>query len=324
MRSFPSLPDVRGSQAAEGLLTGHLWLLELIDGTGLRFRMDESGLLSFGDPETTYSGPEAVPLALRSAVRHVRDRFDREALRDAVDDPEDVVFFGVATHHRGTDYDWDRLPPFLGSDVWIGRGEGSEAGSREGPKAKSREGPKAKSREGPKAKSREGPKAGAFRPPDAAASIFEGVGLDPVNAVEREVNGRDFDPGAYVIPESAWRDGPAAGVVVRNKRGGRGKLLAGGEATDADESRRGGDRDVPPLDDPEAIAAAYATDERFERVVDDLARRKEGATVDAVADRVVESIARETPVRFGGGANADPRRVRAAVIERARSVLDGR
>jgi len=293
MRSFPPLPDVRDPQAAEDLLAGHLWLLELIDGTGLRFRMDASGLLRFGDPETTCADPEAVPVALRPAIREVRERFDREALRDAVDDPEGVVFFGAATHHRGTDYDWDRLPPFLGTDVWIG--------SREGPET------------GPDA----GPETGSFRPPDAAAAIFEGVGLDPINAVEREVNARDFDPKGYAIPASTWRDGSAAGVVVRNKRGGRGKILAEGAATDAGEG-------VPELDDPKGIAAACATDDRFERVVEDLDRRSEGATVDAVADRVVESIARETPVRFGDGSgSADRSRVRAAVMERAGAVLDG-
>ncbi|EMA62865.1 hypothetical protein [Halorubrum lipolyticum] len=293
MRSFPPLPDVRGSPAPDDLLDGHLWLLELIDGTGLRFSMDESGLLRFGGPETTYAGPEAVPIALRPAVGRVRERFDREALRGAVDDPEGVVFFGVATHHRGTDYDWDRLPPFLGTDVWIGPREETETG--------------------------------AFRPPDAAAAIFEGIGLGAVNAFEREVNGRDFDPETYAIPGSAWRDGPAAGVVVRNKRGGRGKVLAAGAATGAGERPREGDSDVPPLDDPEAIAAAYATEERIERVVDDLDRRKAGATVDAVADGVVEAVARETPVRFGaGGERADPDRVRAAVVERVRVVVDGR
>jgi hypothetical protein len=290
MRSFPSLPDVRDSQAPDDLLAGHLWLLELIDGTELRFRMDEFGLLRFGDPETTYADPEAVPIALRPAVRHVRDRFDREALRDAVDDPEGVVFFGVATHHRGTDYDWERLPPFLGTDVWIESRAGSEGGSP----------------------------AGSLRPPDAAAAIFEGVGLDSVNAIEREVNARDFDPETYAIPDSWWRDGPAAGVVVRNKRGGRGTLLATGTA-------RGADENGLEVDDPEAIAAEYATDELFGRVVDDLDQQDAGATVDAVADRVVEAIARETPVRFDeGGRSADPDRVRAAIIERARVALGGR
>jgi len=299
MRSFPPLPDVRGSQASDDLFAGHLWLLELIDGTGLRFRMDESGLLRFGDPETTYPDRDAVPLALRPAVRHIRERFDREALRDAVDAPESVVFFGVATHHRGTDYDWDRLPPFLGTDVWIGSRAEGEVGSR--------------GRDGAGA----GAESGTFRPPDAAAAIFEGIGLDPVNAVEREVNARDFDPEGYAIPDSSWRDGPAAGVVVRNKRGGRGTLLA------EDPARHASDAGTA-LDDAEAVAAAYATDDRFDRVVDGLDRGGERVTVDAVADRVVESIARGAPVRFGaGGGSADPDRVRAAVIERARVALDG-
>jgi hypothetical protein len=286
MRSFPPLPDARGSQAPDDLFEGHLWILELVGGTGLRFRMDDSGLLRFGGPDATYADAGAVPLALRPAVRHVRDRFDREALRAAVDDPESVVFFGVAAGHRGTGYDWDRLPPFLGTDVWIGSAGASGSGS--------------------------------FRPPDAAAAIFEGVGLEPVNAVDREVNARDFDPDAYAVPASAWRDGPAAGIVVRNKRGGRGRLLAEHAESSADE-------DAPEFDDSAAVAASYATDDRFERVVADLDRRGERATVDAVADRVVESIARETPVRFGdGGGSADADRVRAAVVERARGVLDGR
>ena len=286
MRSFPPLPDARGSQAPEGLFDGHLWLLELIDGTGLRFRMDESGLLRFGDPDAAYAEFEAVPIGLRPVVRHVRERFDREALRDAVDDSEGVVFFGVAAGHRGVGYDWDRLPPFLGTDVWTGSAE--ESGS------------------------------GSFRPPDAAAAIFEGVGLDPVNAIEREANARDFDPETYAVPESAWRDGPAAGVVVRNKRGGRGRLLADRAATSADEA-------APEFDDAAAVAASYATEDRFERVVAALDRRGEGVTVDAVADRVVESVARETPVRFGGGGgSADADRVRAAVVGRAQAFLDSR
>jgi len=199
MRRFPPLPDLDDEEAPDDVLEGHLWLLELIDGSGLRFRMDDSGLLRFGGPEATYADLDAVPLALRSAVRCVRDRFDREALRSAVDDPAGVTFFGVATHRRGTDYDWDRLPSFLGTDVWVGGGGEADAGTTDG----------------------------AFRPPDSVAAIFDGVGLDPVNAVAREVNARDFDPDRYAVPASAWRDGPAAGVVVRNKRGGRGRIVRG-------------------------------------------------------------------------------------------------
>ena len=305
MRQFPTLPDLDEPDAPDGVLESHLWLLELIDGTGLRFRMDESGLLRFGGPETTYADFDAVPLALRPAVRHVRSRFDRGALREAVADPADVTFLGVATHRRGTDYDWDRIPPFLGTDVWTGSGDGTDADTA----------------------------SGAFRPPDAVAAIFEGVGLDPVNAVAREVNARDFDPDDYAVPASAWRDGPAAGVVVRNKRGGRGKIERG--------AGDGGDDDLDATGDPadpDDLAAAYCGRERFERIVSALERCGEPATVDALADRTVEAVARESALRFGGAgvdhagadpagadpAGVDPARFRASVVERARAFLDGR
>ncbi len=298
MRQFPPLPDLDAPDAPDDLLQGHLWLLELIDGTGLRFSMDESGLLRFGGPEATYADLDAAPLALRPAVRHVRSRFDREALREAVADPAGVTFLGVATHRREADYDWDRIPPFLGTDVWVGAdGETAAGGGDES--------------------------NGAFRPPDAAAAIFDGVGLDPVNAVAREVNARDFDPDGYAVPASAWRDGPAAGVVVRNKRGGRGKIAreAGG-----DGNGFRAERDGPP--DPDDLAATHAGRERFERTVAALERRGEPATVEALADRTVEAVARETRLRFGEGeadpARVDPVRFRASVVERARAFLDGR
>ncbi|EMA68973.1 hypothetical protein C461_05062 [Halorubrum aidingense JCM 13560] len=296
MRSFPPLPNVLGPDAPDDLLSGHLWLLELIDGTGLRVRMDESGLLRFGDPETIYESFDAVPLALRPAVRHVRERFDREALRASVDDPAGVVFFGVAPHYRGTEYDWERLPPFLGTDVWSD--EAATAG-------------------------------GAFRPPDAAAAIFEGVGLDPITVVERERNARDFDPEAYRIPESAWRDGPAAGVVVRNKRGGRGRITPDHADASEDASAPASDpidrSASDELDALDEIVARYVTRARVDRAVDSAGRGGDPPAIGPIADRVVESVARETPVGFGGEAAfavaVDRDEFRTAAMDRVRRVV---
>ncbi|WP_418284954.1 hypothetical protein [Halorubrum sp. DTA46] len=315
MREFPPLPNVADFDAPEDLLSGHLWVVELVDGTGLRFRMDESGLLRFGGPERTYETVADVPLALRPAVRSVRDRFDRETLRASVEDPSDVVFFGVATRYRGVDYDWERLPPFLGTDIW--RSGASEKSDGE---------------------------FGAFRPPDATAAIFEGVGLDPVTVVEREVNARDFDPEDYEMPPSTWRDGSVAGVVVRNKRGGRGRLVADGasggrQSTDglADETVAGrADTDAGSSASASvtAVAARHANDDRLGRAAASIERGGVAATVDALADRTVELVARETPVRFknrpgragknrpGGDSAVDADRFRAAVVDLARAFLE--
>ena len=306
MRTFPPLPDLLASDSTDDVLRGHLWLLELLDGTGLRFQMDDSGLLRFGDPDGTYPDLDAVPPALRPAVRHVRAEFDREALRASVDEPAGVTFFGVATHHRGVDYDWERLPPFLGTDVWSG--EPREPGAS--PPATD-------------------PSLGSFRPPDATAAIFEGVGLVPVNAVERERNARDFTPESYSVPDSAWYDGPAAGVVVRNKRGGRGRIVRarGGSGPASSGASGSTGRDGDDAGDPELLADRYVTRDRLGRTADSMERDGTPPTVGSLAERVAEVVARETPVRFDDGhpsSSLDFDEFRAAARDSAHAFLDDR
>lgn len=254
MKQYPPVPHVADAPA-DLLEEGHLWITEKVDGAQLRFQLRESGLIRFGDRDRVYDDPERLPEPYRHAVRHVRETLDRDALRSAVDDVESVVFFGEATHRRAIEYDWERLPSFLGFDVWSAE-------------------------------------AGAFRPPDAVQGIFEGVGLEPVNAVERELHVRDFDPDSYAIPRSAWYDGPAAGVVVRNKRGGRAKLCHP-DVRDVEEPA--------PVDASAAeLAARYATRRRFERLAATLEEQGRSVTVEALHERVLEDVARETHRRRHG------------------------
>ena len=222
-------------------------MLELIDGAGFRFRLDDAGALRFGDETRVYDDPDDVPPPYRHAVRHVRENFDRRVLRDAVADAGEAVFFGWATQRRSIEYDWERLPSFLGVDVWSTSADG-------------------------------------FRPPDTAEKIYERLGLHPVNAVERERNTRDFDPESYVVPRSAWYDGPAKGVLIRNKRGGRARLL----------HPEFGERDPDAVDvSAEAFARECATRRRFERVADRIERVGWTVTVDVLYDRVLEDVMRE-------------------------------
>ena len=294
MKRYPSIPPV--ADAPDDLLTGHLWLLELIDGWHLRFRMDESGLLRFGDRDADYDDPESLPAAYRHAVRHVRERFDRESLRAAVDDVTDVVFFGVATHRRTVGYDWERLPSFLGHDVWSTATE-------------------------------------SFRPPDAAKAIFERLGLTPVNAIERERRARDFDPATYAVPSSAWYDGPAAGVVVRNKAGGRGVIRASDVPADSLEEERSAGSAVtrpnrhdhvgstPDGVSPAALAATHATRRRLERIAARMTDRGTPVTAEELTRRAFEELLRE---RHGELPRADSalEAVRSELAAEVRSFLD--
>lgn len=275
MRAFPALPPA--ADAPDVTDEGHLWLLELVEGAPLRFQLQASGLLRFGDGDREYRDAEDLPRSVHAAVRHVRERFDREALRAAVDTPTEVTFFGVATRNEGIEYDWERLPPFLGTEVWAGDD-------------------------------------GAFRPPDTAQAIFERLGLDPANALERERRARDFDPASYRFPDSAWRDGPVAGVQVRNKRGGRAVLRnpAAGEPPD-------------PLDaDSDVLAERFATPQRFERIAATLRERGQSVTVDALLDRLVEAVTREQHARVEAARGAfDPAAFRATAAPLAGAWLRG-
>ena len=277
VKTYPPVPHVE--DAPDLFEGGHLWLQELLDGAHLRFRLRPSGALEFGDSRRTFRDGE-VPLAYRHAVRHVRETLDRGALRRAVDDPGAVVFFAEAMHRQSVDYEWHRTPSVLGFDVWDGDAE-------------------------------------RFLAPDAVEGVFERLGLRPVNAVRKEVRATDFDPDPGAVPESAWRDGPAAGLFVRNKTGGRATLPNPAVETGVDPEPLSGSA--------EELAERYATDERLRRVADRLAAREGAVTFESLFERVVESVLREAHGRLTHDRTAvEMGAFRSAVAARVRAWLDAR
>ncbi|MCG1003290.1 MULTISPECIES: RNA ligase family protein [Halobacterium] len=273
MRAFPSLPTVADAPAS--LLDGHLWIQEWVCGGPLRVQLRDSGLLRFGDADRVFDHDD-VPPGYRHAVRHVRERFDRDALRAALDDVESAVFYGVATRQQPIDYDWEALPGFLGFDVY-------HAGDDR------------------------------FLPPDSVEVLYDRLGLTPLPAVAKELRGADFDPHDYALPESSWYDGPAAGVLVRNKTGDR-------AVRHADSLER--PEPVAFDADPEDLAERFVTDARVERARK-AAAGDPAAGVDEVVDRVLELLAREEYARlYGDDAPVDVAAFEAAAADRARRLLD--
>lgn len=258
MQPFPEVPPL--ADAPESLLDGgHLWLQEHVLGAPLRFRVTETGL-QFGDDRRWFE-PWGEPLGVAAAVRWVRERFDRSAFEDAVAEPTGYEFLGLATRDEGVDYDWSRLPAFLGLDVC-------------------------------------GPDG--LLPVDRATSAFERLGLDAVNSFEREVPARHFQPARHEVPPSAWYDGPAAGTLVRRKDGGR-ALVAGRETTaptDRLDPEAFVDRYATP-EAVDAAATALGADPSVDAVADrllatlvrehysGLARVDETALREAAVERIV-------------------------------------
>lgn len=278
MKEYPSIPRV--ANAPPDLFEGHLWLLEKVDGATLRFQLQQSGLIRFGTRNRIYDDGREVPEPYQHAVRHIQENLDRDALRNAVENVEDIVFFGEAMHHHTVEYDWERTPSVLGFDVWDATQE-------------------------------------AFRPPDAVERIFESLGLHPVNAIERELPARDFDPGSYAVPDSAWYSGPAEGVIVRNKRGQRAKLLH--------PDFRDVDGTVPVDASAEELARRYATTRRFEKLAAKIEDHGQAVTVETLSDRAIEDIVREEYRRlYHGAENVDMDVFRSEVATRTRAFVDGR
>jgi len=279
MKQFPSIPRV-DDVSEEIFEDGHLWLLEKVDGANMRFQLQQSGLLRFGDRSRVYDDPDAMPDPYRHAVRHVRDNLDRDALRRAVDDVEAYVFFGEAMHRHTIDYDWERTPSFLGFDVWAAADD-------------------------------------RFLSPDAVEGIYERLGLQSVNAVERERRAREFDPTSYDIPQSAWYDGPAEGVVIRNKRGGCAKLLHP-DFREVDET-------IPDDADASALARRYATEQRFRKLAAKLEDGEQPVTVETLYERAIEDIVREEHTRLYHGSDpVDMQSFRSEVAALTRAFLDAR
>ncbi|WP_276410017.1 hypothetical protein [Haloarcula halobia] len=248
---------------------------ELPTGAEFRFRVAASGLVTFATARQSYDTATAVPPQCRLAAQLVSERLDRDVLESATDDPGDVTFCGIATRNEGIEFDWQRVPAFVGVDVWSGRRD-------------------------------------RFLPPDSATGIFERLGVPTLPAIDKEVTAAHADFSQYedpsTAPQSEWRDGHAAGVLIRDKSGRRAVVRC--EEHDS--------QPAPDAREATALAAKYATDDRIERAAAALRVDAQAATVDAVCDRLVSEVARESYVDLfsDGEFVASLSAFRSAVAER--------
>ena len=231
--------------------SGHAWVQELPTGGEFRFQVAPSGFVTVATTEQSFDTVAAVPPQFRRAAELINERLDREALEAATDDPSSVTFCGIATRNEGVEYDWNTVPAFVGVDIWSGQKD-------------------------------------QFLSPDAAAGVFGRLGLPTLPAIEKELAAAHADFTRYAgqgrFPQSAWRDGQAAGVLIRDKSGTRAVAWRHKQEQEpATESQSATE-----------LAAEYATNKRIERTVAELQGGEQSVTVDTIRDRLIANMTRES------------------------------
>jgi hypothetical protein len=283
VRAFQSPPPL--AAVRDDLLSaGHLWVREWVAGAPLRFALDDAGRLHFGDDERTFE-PESPPPGYRFAVRHVREAFDRDGFRAAVDAPAAYTFLATATRFVGVPYDFDRLPPVLGVAVV-------------GPDGRV--------------------------PLDRASAAFDRLGVDALPVLEKELRVRDFDPAAFPWPASAWYDGPVAGLLLDNRGGPWATYVRDGEAPATDPApfdETDPDALAARLVTPERVAAAVGLGD----VSPGLSAALGAAGIDPATAReaTVDAVLRREWGRIAATDGLDATAVADAVDERVRRLAVG-
>ncbi|MFB6070805.1 MAG: hypothetical protein ABEJ76_07255 [Halanaeroarchaeum sp.] len=256
--------------AASTLLDGgHLWLQEYVPGPILGVKMDDSGMLTFSVDGSEFADP---PPSLVRTVEHVRKRFDRDRFRSGVSSVDDFVFYGIATRNEGREYEWSDVAPFLGLDIWS-FGEGR------------------------------------YVSPDVTERVFSTIGLDPVPAFRKEVPSQQFHPASFDVPTSHWGNDPAAGLIVRNKRGSI--AVYGYDPPKADPG---------PVEDLDATVKPFVS-RNLDRVLEELGADVRAIDDDVLADRLFEIVARVGFYRLASSLEREPTAVRQSVGSVARSLV---
>jgi hypothetical protein len=107
-----------GHTETKDVFNGLVYIQEKIDGANLRFYVTNTGKLVFGSrtQQLTSSDGEDTNVAknFKRGLEYVKDKLKDKDLTKY----SRYVFFGEACFKHTLNYDWDKIPPFLGFDVY--------------------------------------------------------------------------------------------------------------------------------------------------------------------------------------------------------------
>jgi ATP-dependent RNA circularization protein (DNA/RNA ligase family) len=154
-----------------------IYIEEKVDGGNHRFMLKD-GVITFGtrSQEVGTIHDDSIGKMWTRTFQFLKTILDGKQL------PETHIFFGEAMVRHSINYDWQRTPPFLGFDIGIPKDD----------------------------------EVIEFLPYDKKKRVFDDLGIPMVPLIDVVKAGKIVKISDDRLPESAFYDGPAEGLVYKN------------------------------------------------------------------------------------------------------------
>ena len=175
--TFIKYPKIKilGDRENEGILDGHIIIEEKVDCANFRTMLTKDKfIMGSRGRELRDSGEKQFT----RCMVHVRERLNAnpDVLKNIYDKYGSIILFGEAIIRHTIGYDFERMPPFLGFDVYVVSKH-------------------------------------TFLDREDKVRIFNNIGLEPIKLL---YDGLYTDESLLKIPQSVYYNGLAEGVVIKN------------------------------------------------------------------------------------------------------------
>lgn len=265
MKRYPKIQSFDHEPGQEIDGAGTIVVTEKLDGANFRFTYSRSDGFTFGSRNTV--GDALSHDQFRETIDFINDECDRDALLSVQDEYGQLVVFGEAMVPHRIDYDWEQTPPFVGFDVWNVGGQ-------------------------------------TFHSTEQSKELMEDIGL-PFTPVVDTIPASGFEEWDPTIPQSAYYDGQAEGVVLKNHVTGTYWKIVRDAFKEKQHLSSSDERTVleteRPLSDTERIVTEYVTPARVESVAHQLVDDGRWSTIEFPMMRILpKAVIRDTMTEDGG------------------------
>ncbi|HEU04057.1 MAG TPA: hypothetical protein ENH95_02920 [Nitrosopumilus sp.] len=113
---YPKIKIIGDEENAELLVSPNdtIYLEEKIDGANFRFMKTENGILFGSRSNELGYGVEEAEKNWKRCIRFILEKVPKE---DSFNIKPGIIFYGECCVKHSFDYDWDKIPPYLGFDI---------------------------------------------------------------------------------------------------------------------------------------------------------------------------------------------------------------